>query len=258
MHKSLTLTLTLLLTGSAVTLSAQSGANSQRDVLVPAEMKAIDYSDFPRINAIDNLAFKIFATTALAEDIFIRHDSDYKRLQPAKESISKPHYYDGANPLVIYRKGLDQAGQEIFTPAGEIQLPTGSKDVILALKQMGDRYAGISIDMSLNGQPLRSVRFINLTPANLVVLLNDQRNSILPGEDIVTVFKSGEKQYFKFKIGAMYEEQAKLIFSNRYPFRGDMRQLFIGYAVGSEDPKESPFRVMDHRDAGPDSRPGMR
>ena len=255
MHRFLTLI--LLFTGSAGALSAQSEGDFEADGLRPADMETVDYSDFPQINAIDNLAFKILVTAPVAEDIFIRHDRDYKRLQPVRESLSQTHYYDGANPLVIYRKGLDEEGEEIFIPSGEAQLPSGSKDIILAVKQTGVTYAGIAIDMSLKGQPLRSVRFINFTPANLVVLLNDQRDSILPGEDIVTQFKSDEKQYFKFKIGAMYEEKAKLLFSNRYPFRGNMRQLFIGYAVGSGDPTESPFRVIDHRDGGPDSRPNI-
>jgi hypothetical protein len=254
MHRFLTLI--LLFTGSAVAISAQSEADFEEDDLRPAEMETVDYSDFPRINAIDNLAFKILVTAPVTEDIFIRHDRDYKRLQPVR-GISQTHYYDGANPLVIYRKGLDEEGEESYIPSGEAQLPTGSKDIILALKQTGATYTAIAIDMSLKGQSLRSVRFINFTPTNLVVLLNDQRDSILPGEDIVTRFKSEEKQYFKFKIGAMYEGQAKLIFSNRYPFRGNMRQLFIGYAVGSGDPAESPFRVIDHRDNGPDSRPNI-
>ena len=112
----------------------------------------------------------------------------------------------------------------------------------------------MAIDMSLKAQPLRSVRFINLTPANLVVLLNDKKESLSPQGEVVTEFSSSKKQYFNFRIGAKYEGGAKLLYSKRYPFRGDMRQLFIGYVDRDGEPGKIPFRVLEYREAGVKAR----
>lgn len=242
--------ITLLITSVLLGLLANA-----QDNLAPAEMDLVEYSDFPAMRHVDDLGFKIMVTSLFKENIYIRHDKDYKRLQPTREALSQTHYYDGASPIVFYRKGLDEEGKEVFVSCGEASFSSGTKDIILAMRQNGQTYSGVTIDMSLRGQPLSSVRFINFTPANLVVLLNDQQASLLPGEDVVTQFKSEEKQYFKFKIGAMYEDEAKLIFSNRYPFRGRMRQLFIGYAAGNVTGSDVPFRVISHRDRGPEPRP---
>jgi len=241
---------TILIT--SVLLGSQANA---QDNLAPAEMDLVEYSDFPSMHHVDDLGFKIMVTSLFNEAIYIRHNKDYKRLQPTREALSQTHYYDGVSPMVFYRKGMDADGQETFVACGEASFSSGTKDVILALRKKGQKYTGVTIDMSLKGQPLSSVRFINFTPANLVVLLNDQQANLMPGEDLITQFKSEEKQYFKFKIGAMYEDEAKLIFSNRYPFRGQMRQLFIGYAIGNVTGSDVPFRVISHRDRGPEPRP---
>jgi len=243
----------LLILCSTLILSAQDDEEIDYDIDI-SEFDQVDYSDFPRATSQSDLEFRLLTIAEIDEDLFIRHDSDFKRLQPKASGISQPHYYDGPRPLVLYRKGVDEEGKEAHLPCGEISIPANSNQIILALKKTNDTYSGKGIDMSLRAQPLRSVRFINLTPANLVVLLNDQRETLKPQGEVITKFSSDKKQYFNFRIGARYEGQATLLYSKRYPFRGDMRQLLIGYVSNKNEPGKSPFSVLDHRDTGPKPR----
>ena len=215
----------------------------------------VDYSDFPHATSYNDVEFRILTASKIEEDLFIRHDSEYKRLQPKAAGISQRHYYDGPPPLILFRKGLDEEGKEAHLPCGEISLPSNTKHVILALKKKDNSYySGNAIDISVKKQPLRSVRFINYTPANLVVLLHDQRESLNPQGEVMTKFSSDKKQYFNFRIGAKYEGEAKLLYSKRYPFRGDMRRLLIGYVSTEKEHAKNPFRVLEYRDAGPKPR----
>ncbi len=241
----------LIMLLSMSTTSAQVSEEMQA-----ADMTSADFSDFPELVSIDDLAFKILAPFVLDEALYITHaDGGYRRLQPVVEGLSSTHYYSGKSPLTFFRKGVDEEGEEIFLPVGACAFPINSRDIVVCLQQRDGSYGAFPIDLSVNAQPLGSVRFVNFTPANLVVLLGEERAAIDPGKDVVTKFDTSKKTYFNFKVGAMYEQEAKMVFSNRYPFRGEMRILFIGYATRISDGTQSPFRVVTHYDRGPETRP---
>ena len=221
-----------------------------------ADMTSVDYADFPAITSADDVAFKMLAPFVFDEAIYVTHaDGGYRLLQPVAEGLSSTHYYSGTSPLTFFRKGVDDEGEVIFSPVAECPIPAGSRDIVVCLQRRDGGYGAFPIDLSLKAQPLGSVRFVNFTPANLVVLLGEERAAIGPGKDVITEFDTSKKTYFNFKVGAMYEQEAKMIFSNRYPFRGEMRILFIGYATRIADGTQSPFRVVTHYDKGPEPRP---
>lgn len=220
-----------------------------------AEMSSINYSDFPSMLSPDDLGFKVLAPFIGKEDLFIQYGAGgYRRIQTVADGLSRTHYYSGSSPLTFYRKGVDAEGEVIYLPVGSCDFKSATKDAVICMQKRGEEYIAFPIDLSLKGQPLGSVRFVNFTPANLVVLLNDERAAIKPGGEVVTTFESKAKTYFNFKIGAMYEDEAKMIYSKRHPFRGGMRILFIGYASRSPASGESPFRVVSHYDKGPEVR----
>lgn len=244
-----------LLFALALTAGAQGPQNVDADLLDPADMEAVEYDDFPSMASPDDLRFMLFVPQLPDEDLFIRHDGDYKRLQPIPQNLSQMHYYDGPAEMRFYRKGLDEEGNEIFLEAGLCRLDSGTGDAIIAIGKSGTGYAGTPIDLSLGGQKLGTVRFVNLTPANLVVLLNEERKLIEAGGQVTAEVASEGKRYFPFKVAAMYEDKPKVIFSNRYPFRGAMRRLFIGYANTADQLNDVPFLVIDYYDRGPAPRP---
>ena len=230
-------------------------ANDPGDLLRPAEMESLDVSNFPMMSSPDDLGFKLLVPAAIEEDLFIHQNDGFRKIQPMPESLSVTHYYSGPSPLTFFREGVDEEGQIVYLPVGSVEFSSGVRDAIVYLQNRGQQYGALLVDLSLRAQRLGSVRFINLTPANLIVLLNEDRSSLAPGEAMVTRLGTEQKTYFRFRVGAMYEDKARVIFSNRYPFRGEMRILFIGYATGGRTAGESPFRVVSHRDRGPDVRP---
>lgn len=192
----------------------------------------------------------------MAEALYLAHrDGAYRRIQPVTEGLSSTHYYSGSSPLTFFRKTLDEEGREVFSPVATCPVPENTRDIVVCLQRRDDRYNAFPIDLSLKAQPLGSVRFVNFTPAKLVVLLGNRRDAIDPGKDVATEFDTKKKTYFNFKVGAMYEDEAQMIFSNRYPFRGEMRMLFVGYATRISDGSQSPFRVVTHYDSGPEPQP---
>jgi len=228
---------------------------AQEVELKPAEMTAINYSDFPSMVNADDLGFKILAPYIGDGDLYIKYaDGGFRRIQTVREGLSRTHYYSGSSPLVLHRKGQDEEGETMFLPVGSIPYKSSTQDVVICLQKNGEKYLGFPIYLSLKGQALGSVRFVNFTAANLVVLLNDERAILESGGEVVTTFKSKEKTYFNFKIGAMYEDEAKMIYSKRHPFRGDMRILFIGYVTLDTPGGEGSFRVVSHYDKGPEVR----
>lgn len=241
----------LILCLHAAVLAAQTDVG-----MAPADMESIDYSDFPSISSPDDLAFKLLAPFVPYEDLYVAHaDGGYRRIQPVPEGLSSTHYYSGNSPLTFYRKSLDEKGEVVFLPVSECPIKGSMRDIIVCLQRLEGGYRAFPIDLSLDTQPLGSVRFVNFTPAYLVVLLGEERAAIEPKEHFHAEFDTGKKTYFNFKIGAMYENEAKVIFSSRYPFRGEMRILFIGYATMVSDGTQSPFRVVTHYDRGPEARP---
>ena len=55
----------------------------------------------------------------------------------------------------------------------------------------------------------------------------------------------------------MYEDEPKIIFSNRYLFRDAMRRLVIGYQSPPHSKGDIPFQVIDYYDRGPEPRPAI-
>jgi hypothetical protein len=243
----------LILVGLLTAFVVQTASASE--AMKAAGMSSINYSDFPGMLSPDDLGFKVLAPFIGKEDLFIKYgEGGYRRIQTVPDGLSRTHYYSGSSPVTFYRKGLDEAGEVIYVPAGSCEFKANTKDVVICMQKRGEEYLAFPIDLSLKGQALGSVRFVNFTPANLVVLLNDEKASINPGGEVVTTFESKQKTYFNFKIGAMYEDEAKMIYSKRHPFRGGMRILFIGYASRAPSGGESPFRVVSHYDKGPEIR----
>ena len=230
--------------------------SAQEERMEAAEMTAINYSDFPSMVNSDDLGFKILAPFIGDELLYIRHaDGGFRRLQVVREGLSRTHYYSGSSPLVLHRQSTNEEGELVYLPVGSIPTNSSTQDIVLCLQKRGEAYVGFPIDLSLKGQKLGTVRFVNFTPANLVVLLDEDRAALDPGGEVVTTFESKKKTYFNFKIGAMYENEIKMVYTKRHPFRGDMRILFIGYATGDRQTGESPFRVVSLYDKGPEVRP---
>ena len=244
--KYLLTSLALVLTCTA--LPAQTDETSE-----PVDVLAIDYSDFPQISSANDTAFQLLGTTDLTEDFYIRHDGKYCRLQPSYSSLSREHFYSGPSPMAIYRKGVDQEGKTIFVPVAECKLPSGSPQLILCLAEVHGKLRAAVIDMSLRAQPLGSIRFVNVTSKTLIVMLNDQRKVIQPGEEVISKIATDDLTFFNFKIAARLEGEPQLVFTNRYPFRGAMRMLFIGYNA-DEDEMGLPFNMVTQRDRGPAKR----
>ena len=220
----------LLLTFVCLLLPA--AAVTEEDLMRPAEMESRDVSDFPVMSSPNDLGFMLLVPAAIEEDLFVYQNGDYRKLQPAIESLSSTHYYSGSSPLTFFREGVDEEGQPIFLPVVATEFSSGTRDAVIYLHKRGDQYSSFLVDLSLRAQRLGSARFINLTPANLMVLLSNERSNLSPGQALITHFGAAEKVHFNFKVAARYEDEARVIFSNRYPFRGEMRILFIGYATG--------------------------
>ncbi|WOO43300.1 hypothetical protein [Rubellicoccus peritrichatus] len=221
----------------------------------PAEMDSIEFSDFPYPASAEDLSFRLFANQRLEQPVYIRQVGAYRRLQPIPDGLSREHYYSGRSPMVFYRKTVNEKGEEIFLPIGECKLPSRSRHLIISLRMENGRLSGFPIDLSLKAQPLGSVRFVNLTPAGLIVLLNDQRALLSSGEEMTSELENEKLTFFNFKIAVMHQDTPRAIFSNRYPFRGSMRMLFIGYASNNASDGDVAFQVVSHRDTGPEPVP---
>lgn len=246
---------TIFLLSLAALIASNAIAQTDADLMKPAEMESIQLSDFPSMVTPRDLGFFLFTPNIIEEDVFILHDGDYKRLQPALQGLSQKHFYKGPAAMRFYRKGVDEEGGPLFIDIGGCNLKPTFLDVIIVLNRSGGDYTGTAIDLSLDSQELGTVRFVNLTPANLVVLLNDARRGVKPGQEVIAEVDTGMATFFPFKVAAMYENEPKVIFSNRYPFRGAMRRLFIGYPSPLQVQDDVPFQVIDYYDRGPDSRP---
>ena len=74
---------------------------------------------------------------------------------------------------------VDDAGVAAVGAARHV----GVRDAVIDLNRIGDHYVGTAIDLSLYSQDLGTVRFVNLTSANLVVVLDDARKGVESGFD---------------------------------------------------------------------------
>ncbi len=221
------------------------------------DLKDDQFSDFPSYSSPEDIAFKIFSITDIAEDIYILHDGDYRRLRLQHLSLSMTHYFSGNSAIVFFLKGTDAEGEIIYTPVGECEIPNNSKDMLVSLKKQGGEYHFYSVDMSLKAQPIGAARFLNLTNANLMVLLDEKRDLVSPSGEIDVDFNTNETKFFNFKIAVEYKGKAKLIYTKQFPFRGSLRRIFIGYVLHEDATNAGPFRVFSFRDSGPEPRPTL-
>ncbi|HAV14001.1 MAG TPA: hypothetical protein DCX06_11010 [Opitutae bacterium] len=220
-----------------------------------ADSEVLDFSDFPNYNSADDVAVQFFSVTSISEDLFISRSGEYKRIQVTAHSISRAHYYDSGGDFILYRKGLDPEGQVIYTPVSACKVPANTKDIIIAINSTKKGYTLFCIDMSLRAQELGTARFVNLTTGNLLVLLDEERGLVEPGQGVEVEFDMSKTKFFNFKIAVQYEAEARVVFTKRYPFRGKTRRLFIGYLSGSNSASAGPFRVFSSMNAGTERRP---
>lgn len=232
-------------------LAADIGENE----LKPAEMEILDYSDFPSMTDKDDLCFKIISVNFNDKDLFIFNEEDeLSRLRITSGSFSRAHYYSGKSPLIIHKKEIETSGETKLVPVFSFPFKNSALDYILCMKKLGNKYYGLPIDLSLEAQEIGSVRFVNFTSVDLVVLIGKKRSLIPANEALVVKFPTKEKIYFKFKVAAQYKDDTYILYSQRHPFREGMRALFIGYTSREVLGDESGFRVLSHFDSGPENR----
>lgn len=227
-----------------------------QDLMAPADLEDWESSNFPFMMDIDDYGFKLFSPTTIKEPLFVRHDGDYKELQLVMEAFSQTHYYGGPSPLRFYRRVLDADGKPDFIPVVEIEYESRSRDSLIILTQVGSGYAAKAVDMSLDAQSASSVRFVNFTTVPLLTRIGESSSSVGPQSEIIREFTLTERSYFNFFLGVRNEGEGTKIFSNRYPLREGMRIVFVGYLVANPDPNSlnPPFRLLSHRDFGPERR----
>lgn len=235
---------------------AENGADPvDMDLMAPAEMDDIDNSPFPMMQSVDDLGFRILTMQPLQEELYIRHDREYKKIFPTPGALSQVHYYGGGSPLRFFRRTIGEEGEEIFVPVSESAFAARTKDMVVVLRFANGGYRTYEIDLSLAAHEKDSVRFINLTRAPLVTLLGESRKVVPPGGDLSESFQiRGGRMHFNFLLGILNKGEGKKVYSNRFPLRKGMRMLFIAYYLEGVDPGNIPLRIITHRDNGPEPR----
>jgi hypothetical protein len=214
-----------------------------------------DFSNFPVFESPSDVAVNFFSIVDGVDDLYIQRGKEFRRIQPAKLSLSRTHFYDSSDLFIVYQKSINEEGEDIYTVAARCGIPARSKDIIIAMTRSNGELRIFSVDMSLDAQSLGSARFVNLTPSNLMVLLDEQRAVVVPGQSINASFTTDKTHFFNFKIAVQYEAETQMIFTKRYPFRGQTRRLFIGYVTTSGAIDQGPFRVYSHTNSGTVTRP---
>ena len=247
--------LSLALNFCALSMLIGQGATGEYvGELESVEFESADDSNFPLRNSAEDRSIVFLATAPIEEELYVKHNGDFRLLEFRTLELSRHHYYDGPKTMEIFRKSVNAEGEVIFNAVATAALPTNSQDAIVLLRYLnGQGYRAKVLDMSLTAQALGSVAFYNMTPVPLYVLLGDLREQVSAGDVLLKSLGTDKKYRFDLKIAVSYQGEAQVIFSNRYPFRGAMRMAFIAIPNPSPSAGQSPAVVLIHRDGGPDS-----
>lgn len=144
--------------------------------------------------------------------------------------------YEGPPIIRFYNRNASQGS----APLGSLSVPQGASQLLLILiPNEADRIRVLSIPNSEKNFPANSFRLINMTEAELAVLIDGKKLLIGPKEMESGDLSAAEGLNFEVKIAAQTENNsARLVYSNRWNRGANRRYLcFIQEAPGAANRK---------------------
>lgn len=141
---------------------------------------------------------------------------------------SEEFRYVGNNPLTFYRPEKGPEGEDIRVPMATVTLDPSVKRVLLLFLKNPDGadlpLRVIPLDDGLNGFPVRSYRFFNLSNELVGLKLNEHKAILEKHQDAIIELDDGEA-LIQMGIYANRGGELKDVLNARWPHRGNTRYL---------------------------------
>lgn len=192
-------------------------------------------------------------TSEVAEPLFYLDGDKGFPISAGFRAVTPAVFLNNGRTVTIARQGRNAAGEVIYTPLSSLELDSGVRAAIVAIipnrTADGISYGLRAFDHGLRAQPLNSARFINLSPRELVVQMDEENFRIGPYGDAVKRIPP-ERTHLTMFAGIVIRQEGRVLDRSRQQFREGTRVVFIGFPDVRRE-YGTAFTVVRHRDQGP-------
>lgn len=193
------------------------------------------------------------ATANVNEALYYLDEGDAFPVTPAFRMLADPVFLNGSSTVTLARSYEDEEGEILYEPIASVEMAEAVRHAIVVIvpreSDGGTEYRLLYFDHGLDAHPLNTARFINVSPREILVQMDDENFSIPPFEEAVKDVGTSQT-HLTMRAGVVIRQEGRILDTSRQQFRQGTRVLFLGF------PDRRPrygtiFTVIRHRDLGP-------
>ena len=155
----------------------------------------------------------------------------FSNVQPNETVLALP-----ANPLPLYRSGINAEGKEVFTVAHEVKVPTGAKGILLLAWTTGSQTRYVAVDDDFGAARFNDWLLINTCARPVALLIGEGTKPV--------VIAAGTSTHHRIAVAkgkgatvlarASFNGKVKTFFSTFWPVHPDRRAVVLFVDDGSK------------------------
>ncbi|WP_435895616.1 hypothetical protein [Oceaniferula spumae] len=169
------------------------------------------------------------------DELFAKVKSDYVAMDLMDLSLSKTMTYDKGHGLVLYRKELKE-DKTVFVPAVKVSVPASIIKPLVMLYMVEGSVRYRVLEMSPEKYPGSSIRFVNLSPRNLVVTFGEKNYGLKPASEVLVKPQIREKKAVQITASIITgESKLQKMYSSMILNRPKKRMVMFFHPTGPNE-----------------------
>ncbi len=174
------------------------------------------------------ISFKTLAWNHFDDAIYYDHAGESISLKATTYLRSTTSYTAEADiPIVVYKK-ISRGGEIVKQSVGSIMFPKDLKEGLLLIYGQGERFAFFPVVDSIAEFPYGNMKFVNLSPWTLYVLLGDQKVAIEAQKSaVIEPNTAANTNRLMIKMGVNPDADIQLVYSNAIRVHDTVRSVYF-------------------------------
>lgn len=134
-----------------------------------------------------------------------------------------------ANPLPLYKSGLDKDGKPAFTVVDKVKVPSGAKAILLLGWSAGDKARYVAIKDDFGSAGFNDWLLINTTTRPIAFKVGEKATpvQVAPGASKTYKISADKNKGAAVLAQAPFDGKAKVFYSTYWPVHGDKRAVIL-------------------------------
>lgn len=167
-------------------------------------------------------------------ELYLRGEDEYHELEFSAVQPGEVIPALDDNPLILFKKAENEAGEVVFEPVHRVGIPSGAKGVLLLGWTSGDEFRQVALEDHFRGARFNDWLLINTSAKPVAFKVGKDAEPVLikPGASVTHRIRAKAGKGVSILAQAPFDGEAKTFYSTFWPVRPGKRAVVLFYDDG--------------------------